>query len=210
MDSARTPVIDGELVRRLVAGRFPEWAGLPVERFPSGGTVNAVYRLGADLAVRLPLTESGAGDVALERQWLPRLAPHLPVAVPEVLGHGEPAEGFPWPWSVYRWLPGENPRAGALDDPVALAGDLAGFVTAMRSITLPGAPRAHRGGPLGLLDAGTRAAIAELRLLPQEGVDCDAVTAVWEEALRGPGRDGPEVWLHADLMPGNLLVAGAG
>jgi aminoglycoside phosphotransferase (APT) family kinase protein len=212
MDSERTPSgpppVDGDLVRRLVAGRFPRWAGLPVRRFPSGGTVNAMYRLGEDLVVRLPLTVSGVGDVAREREWLPKLASRLPRAVPEVLGAGEPAEGYPWPWSVYRWLPGENPRAGALSDPGALAGDLAGFVTAMRNITLPDAPRAHRGGPLALLDAETRAAIEQLRLLPEEDIDCDAVTALWEDALRAPAWDGPEVWLHGDLMPGNLLVTG--
>ncbi len=83
-------------------------------------------------------------------------------------------------------------------------------MAAMRSITLPGAPRAHRGGPLASLDAATRAAIGRLRTLPQEGIDCDAVTAVWEEALCTPDWDGPPVWLHADLMPGNLLVDGDG
>ncbi|MEV7445439.1 aminoglycoside phosphotransferase family protein [Streptomyces sp. NPDC091204] len=200
--------VDEDLVRRLVAGQFPRWAGLPVERFPSGGTVNAMYRLGEDMAVRLPLTEGGAEDVPTEREWLPRLAPALPTPVPEVLGAGEPAEGYPWQWSVCRWLTGENPEAGALGEPVPLARDLAGFVAAMRSITLPGAPRAHRGGPVASLDASTRAAIEELRGIPQEGVDCDAAAAVWEDALRAPEWDGPPVWLHADLMPGNLLVDG--
>ncbi|MCY0953309.1 aminoglycoside phosphotransferase family protein [Streptomyces sp. H27-S2] len=200
--------VDEDLVRRLVAGRFPRWAGLAVERFPSGGTVNAMFRLGDGMAVRLPLTRGGAGDVAREREWLPRLAPRLPVAVPEVLGAGEPAEGYPWPWSVYRWLAGENPEAGALEDPVPLARDLAAFVAAMRGVSLPGAPPAHRGGPVASLGAETRAAIGALRGIPEEGVDCDAVTAVWEDALRAPGRDGPPVWLHADLMPGNLLVDG--
>ncbi|MBP0453259.1 aminoglycoside phosphotransferase family protein [Kitasatospora sp. RG8] len=200
--------VDDDLVRRLVAGRFPQWAGLAVERLPSGGTVNVLYRLGDAMVVRLPMVGGGAEDVALEQRWLPRLAPHLPTSVPEVLGAGEPAEGFPWPWSVYRWLPGENPEAGALDEPVLLAEDLAGFVTAMRGLALPGAPAAYRGGPLARLDASTRAAIAQLRDIPEEGVDCDAATAVWEEALRAPAWDGPPVWLHADLMPGNLLVAG--
>ncbi|KOV58135.1 phosphotransferase [Streptomyces sp. MMG1121] len=197
-----------DLVRRLVAGQFPQWAGLAVERFPSGGTVNAMYRLGDDMVVRLPLVAGGANDASRERTWLPRLVPHLPTTIPEVLGEGEPAEGYPWPWSVYRWLAGENPEAGALSEPVLLAEDLAEFVAAMRSITLPGAPRAHRGGPVASLDAETRAAIEELRGIPQEGVDCDAATAVWEETLRAPGWDGPPVWLHADLMPGNLLVDG--
>ncbi|WP_455355120.1 aminoglycoside phosphotransferase family protein [Streptomyces sp. SYSU K217416] len=200
--------IDDDLVRRLIAGQFPQWAELAVERFPSGGTVNAMYRLGDAMVVRLPLVEGGAGDVSMEREWLPRLAPRLATAVPEVLGAGEPAEGYPWPWSVYRWLTGENPEAGALSEPVLLARDLARFVAAMRSITLPGAPVAHRGGPVAALDAETRAAIEALREIPQEDVDCDAAAAVWEDALRAPGWNGPPVWLHADLMPGNLLVDG--
>ncbi|OEU96366.1 phosphotransferase [Streptomyces oceani] len=204
------PALDEDLVRRLVAERFPRWAGLPVERWPSGGTVNAMYRLGDELVVRLPLGQGGAEDVAREREWLPRLAPHLPARVPEVLGEGAPALGFPWPWSVYGWLAGEHPVAGALSEPSALAEDLAAFVTATWSITLPAGPRAHRGGPVTALDAETRAAIEALRGLPQEGIDCDAATAVWEETMRTPGPDGRPVWLHADLMPGNLLVDDGG
>ncbi|WP_443067856.1 aminoglycoside phosphotransferase family protein [Streptomyces sp. NBC_01351] len=198
--------IDAELVRRLVAGQFPRWAELAVERFPSGGTVNAMYRLGDGMVVRLPLVRGGAEDVAMERQWLPLLAARLPTAIPEVLGAGEPAEGYPWPWSVYRWRAGEPPEAGALSRPGRLAEDLAAFVAAMRGITLPRAPTAHRGGPLAAQDAETRAAIGQLRGIPEEGVDCDAVAAAWEDALRAPEWDGPPVWLHADLMPGNLLV----
>ncbi|GGU89944.1 phosphotransferase [Streptomyces albospinus] len=200
--------IDDDLVRRLIAGRFPQWAGMSVERLASGGTVNAMYRLGDDMAVRLPLVAGGAQDVVTEQEWLPRLADRLPVAIPEVLGAGEPAEGYPWPWSVHRWLVGEHPDAGVLGEPVLLATDLAGFVAAMRSITLPRAPRAYRGGPLAALDASTRAAIEELRRIPQEGVNCDAAVAVWEEALRTPETEGASAWLHADLMPGNLLVDG--
>ncbi|MEV8608719.1 aminoglycoside phosphotransferase family protein [Amycolatopsis sp. NPDC051373] len=206
MTPAQPHPLDDDLVRRLVAEQFPRWAALPVRRHPSGGTVNAVYRLGENLAVRLPLLESGAKDVAVEQEWLPRLAPRLPTAIPEVAGAGEPAEGYPWPWSVYGWRTGEHPEAEALAEPLALAEDLAAFVAAMRSITVPRAPRAHRGGPLIELDPWTRAAIGELRGLPQEGVDCDAALAVWEHALRAPGWTGEPVWLHADLMPGNLLL----
>jgi aminoglycoside phosphotransferase (APT) family kinase protein len=167
-----------------------------------------MYRLGEDMVVRLPLVRGGAEDVRTEQEWLPRLAACLPTPIPEVLGAGQPGQGYPWAWSVYRWLPGELPEAGALSEPLQLAGDLAAFVAAMRSVTLPGAPTAHRGGPVASLDAETRAAIKELRALPEEGVDCDAVTAVWEETLRAPDWDGPPVWLHADLMPGNVLVDG--
>lgn len=201
------PVGEG-LVRRLIEGQFPRWAGLDVRRVGSGGTVNAMYRLGDDMVVRLPLEGGGVADVAKEQEWLPRLAPLLGTPVPEVLAAGAPAQGYPWPWSVYRWLDGENPEAGALGEPVGLAVDLARFVRAMRSLELPGAPDAYRGGPLALLDASTRAAIEQLRAIPQEDVDCDAVTAVWEDALGAGHQDGPPVWLHADLMPGNLLVSG--
>lgn len=200
--------IDDDLVRRLIAGQFPQWAELAVRRWPSGGTVNAMYRLGEDIVVRLPLIRGGAEDVLLEREWLPRLAPRLPARIPEVLGAGEPARGYPWPWSVYRWLAGKHPEPGVLSEPVLLAADLGAFVAAMRSITLPGAPKAYRGGPVASLDAKTREAIRELRGIPEEDVDCDAVASVWEEALRAPCWDGPPVWLHADLMPGNLLIDG--
>ncbi|WP_243773619.1 aminoglycoside phosphotransferase family protein [Actinomadura barringtoniae] len=197
--------IDEGLVRRLVAAQFPQWAELGLERFPSGGTVNAMYRLGEDMVVRLPLVEAGVKGVSLEQEWLPRLAGRLPTAIPEVLGAGDPTHEYPLPWSVYRWLEGENPEAGAVRDS-KLAEDLAAFVTVMRGIVLPGAPKAYRGGPLTLLDASTSAAIEELRGIPQEGIDCDAVAAAWEDALAAPDWDGPPVWLHADLMPGNLLV----
>ncbi len=202
------PDIDDGLVRRLIAGQFRKWAELPVQRYPTGGTVNALYRLGDSMVVRLPLEKGGAEDLVMEQEWLPRLVPQLPTAIPEVLAAGEPAAGYPWPWAVYRWLAGEPPEGGALSEPALLAEDLAAFVAAMRSITLPQAPQAHRGGPLASLDTSTRVAIDELRGVPQEAVDCDAVTAVWEEALRAPGWDGQPVWLHADLMPGNLLVNG--
>jgi aminoglycoside phosphotransferase (APT) family kinase protein len=194
--------VDENLVRRLIAAQFPHWEGLAVARWPSGGTVNAMFRLGDDLVARLPLEESSAEDVALEQKWLPRIAPRLPAPIPEVAGAGRAAEGYPWRWSVYRWLPGEHPRAGALRRPVQLAEDLAEFVTAMREITLPGAPTAHRGGPLATLDAETRAAIERLRAIQEENVDCDAAIAVWERALRTADWDGPPVWLHGRSAAG--------
>ncbi|GGS16720.1 phosphotransferase [Streptomyces aureoverticillatus] len=202
---AGEPDIDVPLVRALLAAQFPQWAELPVEWFPSGGTVNAVFRLGDDMSVRLPRIPGGADDVVMESRWLPWLAPQLPAPVPTVLGRGEPGEGYPWTWSVHRWLDGENPVAGAVTEPPALAEDLAAFITALRRADTAGGPPACRGGPLATDDAETRAAIAELRGL---GVafDLDAATAAWETALRAPAWDGPPAWVHSDLMPGNLLV----
>ncbi|WP_211267252.1 aminoglycoside phosphotransferase family protein [Nonomuraea candida] len=194
--------IDVPLVRRLVAAQFPQWAELPVEPFPSSGTMNAVYRLGDHLSVRLPRLPGGVADIAKEQRWLPRLAPLLPVAVPEVLDAGAPSADFPWPWSVSRWIAGANPKEGGLTEPEALAGDLAEFVGAMRRIGLPDGPAAYRAGPLAESDAATREAIGRLGGL----IDQAAATAVWEAAVRAPRWAGPPVWVHSDLMPGNLLV----
>ncbi|WP_433242675.1 aminoglycoside phosphotransferase family protein [Streptosporangium sp. CA-135522] len=193
---------DVPLVRRLVAAQFPQWADLPVESFDSSGTDNAIYRLGDDMAVRLPRRPGSAAQVEKDLRWLPRLAPLLPVPIPVPLGAGKPVEGHPLPWSVYRWLDGENPSADCLTEPSLLAKDLAEFVTAFRRIDLPDGPPAYRGGPLAVLDAPTRAAIDELR----GTVDTDAATAAWETALKAPEWAGPPVWIHSDLMPGNLLV----
>ena len=99
---------DASLVRRLVAAQFPEWADLPIEPVPSGGTDNALYRLGDDLVVRLPRHERTVGTLEIERRWLPKLAPLLPLAVPAPVAEGVPADGYPWTWSIYEWLEGET------------------------------------------------------------------------------------------------------
>lgn len=194
--------IDTGLVRSLVATQFPRWAGLPIRPVTSAGTDNAMYRLGDDLAVRLPRIAGAAASVESEQEWLPRLAPHLPVTVPTPVAEGRPADGYPYPWSVLSWLPGTNPTVTDLADPVGLALDLAAFVATLRRIEADGAPRAGRGVPLAERDAPTRAAIGQSHDL----VDTAAVTAVWEDALRRPPWSGPPTWAHADLSPGNVLV----
>jgi aminoglycoside phosphotransferase (APT) family kinase protein len=194
--------IDDVLVGRLVAGQFPEWADLPIEPVASSGTDNAMFRMGADLAVRLPRIPGAAKDVAVEQEWVPLLVPHLPVAVPTPVACGEPAEGYPYPWTVCRWLPGTNPVVDDLAAPEQLAADLAAFIIALRRIGRAHAPSSSRGVPLATRDEPTRAAIAASDGL----IDTAAVTAVWQDALRIPARSGQPAWTHADLSPGNLLV----
>lgn len=198
--------IDAELVRRLVCDQFPRWADLAVERIPSGGTVNAIYRLGDELSVRLPFTASGARCVDWEGRWLHRLAPLLPVTTPAVLAAGVPALGYPFAWAVHRWIEGETAVEGRLARPGALARDLAAFITAMRKVRLPEPPRAYRGVPLATVDRQTRAAIEELRLTG-EPFDAGAALAAWTRALAAPAWNGAPCWVHSDLMPSNLLVA---
>ncbi|MFG3660503.1 aminoglycoside phosphotransferase family protein [Streptomyces sp. NPDC047706] len=194
--------LDAPLVRRLIAGQFPQWAELPVRRLESSGTENAMFRLGGDLVVRLPRRPGAVGDVRHELTWLPELGPRLPVATPRPAGRGEPDAEFPFPWSVYRWLEGRNPVAGRLDEPERLAEDLAEFVTALRRVDAGNGPPNLRGVPLATRDEPTRAAVAQL----VGRVDTAAVTALWEEALRAPAYTGAPVWAHGDLSPGNVLV----
>ena len=203
-DEAET---DADLVRRLLRSQFPEWADLPITRLASGGTVNAIYRLGEDLTVRLPLRPGDAGTVAMEARLLPRLAPLLPLPIPEVVAVGGPGEGYPLAWAVHRWIEGGNPVEGELAEPELVARDLAEFALAFRKIDLPGGPPAHRGEPLIVEDRETRAAIEALRDT-DEPFDADEITAAWEEALAAPPWTGPPCWTHSDLMPSNLILAG--
>jgi aminoglycoside phosphotransferase (APT) family kinase protein len=187
------------LVGRLVAGRFPGLADRPVRAFGSTGTVNAIYRVGDDLCVRLPLLEEWSESLERELEWLPRLAPHLPLRIPEPVGRGEPGEGFPLPWAVYRWIEGRAYEPER-DDEVRAAQDLARFVLALRAIDTAGAPPTGRR-PLRELE-GTREALEAA----QKEIDTPAALTAWDRALDAPPWNGEPVWIHNDLLPPNLLV----
>ena len=200
---------DVPLVQRLLAAQFPQWADLPIERIASAGTDHAIYRLGDDMSVRLPRIAWATGQVEKERRWLPKLAPHLPLAIPVPLATGEPDEDYPWQWSVAPWLEGSDATREHLRDLEEAAIDLAAFLNALQRIDTTGAPRPgrhnfFRGVPLAVRDDQIRQAIPAWDGL----VDVGAVTAAWEAALDAPVWDGPPVWIHGDLLPGNILAAG--
>jgi aminoglycoside phosphotransferase (APT) family kinase protein len=192
---------DIALVHRLLEAQFPQWAGLPLRHFASTGVDNTLYRLGAEMVVRLPRSDWSSERVAKEFQWLPWLAPQLPIAIPLPLAGGVPAEGYPWVWAVYIWLDGEPATIERIADPVGFAKEIAAFIAALRRIDPTGGPPA--GLPLAQRDTSVRAAIVALRNV----IDADTATAVWEAAVRLPAWDGPPVWLHGDLAPGNVLMS---
>jgi len=196
--------IDAGLVGRLVAAQFPELAGLPVSAVRSTGTVNALYRLGDHLCARLPRVRSWAKDLEREWHWLPRLAPHLSLGVPEPVARGHPASRYPFPWAIYRWIDGQPYADALVEDEHEAARDLARFVGELRRVDpVAGAPRGGRK-PLRELDAVTREAIQSSR----DVIDGNAATAAWERTLEAPAWDGTPVWIHADLLRPNLLVDG--
>jgi aminoglycoside phosphotransferase (APT) family kinase protein len=206
-DPARLRDLDAGFIRELVASQFPEWAHLPVRAVDRQGHDNRTFRLGDSLAVRAPSAARYAAAIAKEQVWLPRLAPRLPQPIPAPVALGRPGAGYPWPWSVNRWLEG----APALDDPSTanasdFAEDLADFLAALQAIDpedgpIPSPDTFWRGGPLEVYDAETTAAIAGLG----EAIEGASAKEVWAAALTASA-DVPPVWVHGDIAPGNLLV----
>jgi len=187
-------MVDEPLARRLVDEQFPEWAGLPLARVLPSGTDNAIFRLGDELAVRIPRIAGRTQPGGKELEWLPRIAPLLPLDTHLPVAQGRPGAGYPWFWDVYTWVEGETRDVLGIDA-VQAARDLAGFIGALRAIDPGGAPQG-RGVPLAGRDAQARAWIGEDKRLQAE----------WEKALAAAPWDGPPVWAHGDLDARNWLV----
>lgn len=198
--------ITADLVRRLVAEQFPRWAHLPVRPVDFDGWDNTTFRLGDELLARLPSHERYVPQVEKEQRWLPILRSGLPLPIPEPVTLGEPGCGFPRPWSVYRWLPGEPLRHDRPVDLVQLADDLASFQLALQRLDPAGGPLAGahsfgRGGDLSVYDTEVRLAVEGLedRRLAAGALDA------WERGLASAWSGSP-VWVHGDVTGTNLLV----
>src|SRR5690606_11970612 len=116
--------INRTVVQRLIAEQFPKLAHLPLREVQSTGTVNAIYRLGDDLCVRLPRMEQGRVSLEKEWTWLPHLAPHLSVRVPRPVAMGEPMDCFPFRWAIYQWIDGAPYADGLVEDECDAAREL--------------------------------------------------------------------------------------
>lgn len=198
---------DGSLVARLLAMQFPQWAELPIDPVASAGTDNALYRVGDEMVARLPRIHWAAGQVEKEQQWLPRLAPFLPLSIPIPLAKGKPGERYPFPWSIYRWIEGENTSIERIADPRRAVMDLAHFIASLQQINAadgppPGMHNSSRGEPLAARNLRTRDAIISLR----GAFDVDAMSEAWDAALKAPVWREEPVWIHGDLQGGNLLA----
>lgn len=201
---------DADLVRRLLREQFPALAGEDVVAVPVQGWDNRTFRVGDRLSARLPSAAGYVPAVTKEQQWLPVLAPGLPLPIPEPVALGRPGCGYPWPWSLNRWLPGGRAGPDAVGDLVAFAEDLAAFLVALQGLDVAGGPvpqesNGLRGAPPSVYDDQTRAAVAAV----SRRVDPAAALAVWDAAVTGPPAD-RTVWVHGDVAPSNLLLDRAG
>lgn len=198
--------ITSGLVSALIEMQFPQWAGLPVTAVDADGWDNATFRLGDEMSVRLPSAEEYVPAVEKEQRWLPVLAGQLPLPIPEPLAVGVPGCGFPWPWSVYRWIDGALVTEQTVRDLPQFAADLADFLAALYRIDPAGGPppgphNFFRGGALAVYDGETREALDALK----GHIDTVLAAEVWQAALEAAWQ-GPPVWFHGDVQPDNLLA----
>lgn len=199
-------VIDAGLVRRLIAAQFPEWADLPVSPIVPNGWDNRTFRLGEHMSVRLPSAAAYVAQVEKEHRWLLVLQPHLPLPIPAPLAKGMPALGYPWPWSIYRWIEGETAADDRTTSPIEFARSLAEFLISLHRIDTtdgpaPGQHNFYRGGPLAIYESETRAALSALK----GHLDVAAAEKVWTAAVNSHWLR-PPVWVHGDIASDNLLV----
>ncbi|MFV2011166.1 MULTISPECIES: aminoglycoside phosphotransferase family protein [unclassified Micromonospora] len=201
--------ITAELVRGLLRDQCPDLADRPV-RLGARGWDNQMWRLGDDLAVRLPWA-TGSADALLYKEyaWLPALAPYLPLPVPVPQRLGEPSERFPRPWLVTTWVPGTPADHAPVTRARAAAESLAAFLTALHRPAPDSAPTGSGSGRGGPLTDHTEQFTRGLAEVAERGLvdDPEKVNAVWGDAVAAPGWTGPALWLHADLHPANVLTS---
>jgi aminoglycoside phosphotransferase (APT) family kinase protein len=195
--------VDDATVRALLKEQFPRWADQSLVRIIDSGTDSAIYRLGDDKGIRLPRVHWAEAQIEKECRWLSTLAVGLPVAVPAPLAEGRPGHGYPFPWLIYPWLEGTSLDRTILENSDVLAEDLGGFVLALEQLPTDDAPPPNRRGlPLAPFDQTVQWALDQLDGL----IDVDRARRVWQSALEaGPWPHDP-VWVHGDLLPGNILV----
>jgi aminoglycoside phosphotransferase (APT) family kinase protein len=197
------------MVRSLVDHQFPQWRHRALRTVASSGTVNAIFRIGDDLAARFPLQ---AGPVDEARQWLQgeaeaarQLYGRTRFPTPRPVAIGAPDSDYPMPWSVQTWLPG---TPATIDDPagsVAFGHDLADFIGAVRDLDPNGRTFSGkgRGGDLTTHDEWVEVCLARSVGL----LDVDQLRRMWTQLRKLPRHPGPDRMTHGDLIPGNVLVA---
>lgn len=200
--------ITEELVGRLIDSQFPQWSQLQITPVAESGWDNRTFHLGDELSVRLPSAEEYNRQVDKEQKWLPKIAPHLPLPIPQPIARGVPSDEFPWSWSIYQWLEGVSANQLSFSDKAleTIAVQLAHFLKALHQVDpkdgpAPGLHNWWRGAHPSMYDLETKSLINELR----EFVDADEGTLLWNRAINSTWKHDP-VWVHGDVASGNILI----
>ena len=193
--------IDEDLIRVLLSEQHPALANLPLEIIGNGWD-NVIARLGSDLTVRLPRRQLAAPLIGYEQHWLPQLAVHLPLPIPQPVLIGVPSDRFPWAWSICHWLPGNTVWGEPLQDPNGAATSIAQFLVALHVPAPADAPiNPYRGGPLG----DRTEAVQQRSSSVATATTRHQILQIWPDLVATPAWNRPAVWLHGDLHPANIL-----
>jgi aminoglycoside phosphotransferase (APT) family kinase protein len=207
---ATTIILSPDLARKLVAEQFPEFSDLPITDVEKQGHDNRTYRLGEQMLIRMPTAADYALKVPKEQELLPGLAKRLSVSIPAPIKMGKPSADYPYPFSIYKWLPGKSINLLTLTDQEKeqLAFDMAKFLKELQAITDvkgpgPGQHNWWRGDHVSVYDKGAREQIAELA----EIIDASKALALWDQACATRWNKAP-IWIHGDFATSNILMDG--
>ncbi len=197
-----------DLAHKLITEQFPQFSHLPVTDIEKQGHDNRTYRVGDHMLIRMPTAEEYALKVPQEQQLLPQLAKYLSLSIPAPIKMGKPSRDFPYPFSIYNWLPGKSINLLTLTDQEKeqLAFDLAKFLKELQAITAikslePGPHNWWRGCNVSVYDKGAHEQIAELTGV----IDVTRALALWDKACATKWDKTP-VWLHGDFAIANMLM----
>jgi aminoglycoside phosphotransferase (APT) family kinase protein len=200
------PTLD--LAGKLIAEQFPEYAGLPITDVEKQGHDNRTYRLGSNMLIRMPTAADYALKVPKEQELLPQLAKRLSINIPAPIKMGNPSSDYPYPFSIYKWLPGKSINLLTLtdQDKEQLAFDLSKFLKELQAISdvegpEPGQHNWWRGDHVSVYDKGAREQIAKLA----DFIDVTRALALWDRASTTKWNKTP-VWIHGDFAIGNILI----
>jgi len=197
-----------KLVHQLITQQFPRWAHLSIKPVEVDGHDNRTFQLGTELLLRLPSAQCYAEVVEKEQAWLPVLAQHLFLEIPEPIAMGKPTQDYHYNWSIYRWINGDSANVLSVYDldfnNIAL--NLARFLQELHQINsidgpVAGACNFYRGGSLAIYNEEVLSAIDKLK----ENIEVDKVTKIWQKAMSSAWNKQP-VWVHGDLSAGNIII----
>lgn len=206
-------VVDLDRARALIGAQFAELAEAEVRPLAAGWD-NTVFLVDDRWAFRFPRREIAIPLNAREIEVLPRLAPNLPLAVPEPRWIGDPTDAFPWPWFGAAFLRGEELAAAELPDEgrTEAARSVGTFLRALHEprlrsrigFTLPVDPNRRADMPFRVV--ATRRRLDELAdagtwQAPPE------IDALLDDAAGLP-HSSRMVLLHGDLHPRHVIVDG--
>ncbi|WPY00718.1 Aminoglycoside phosphotransferase family protein [Candidatus Trichorickettsia mobilis] len=203
--------LNPDLARKLIAEQFPEYSNLLITDVEKQGHDNRTYRIGDHMLIRMPTTADYALKVPKEQELLPQLAKRLSISIPAPIKMGKPSAGYPYPFSIYKWLPGKSINLLTLtgQEKEQLAFDLANFLKELQAITdiegpEPGQHNWWRGDHVSVYDKGAREQVAELA----EIIEVGQALALWDKACATKWNK-PPIWIHGDFAIGNLLIDGS-